>query len=63
MSNPRAACGRVEGFVRPSVGFRCGKMSYILTICPYFDNLESNIFDAGDLQCHCISSVTIAVTI
>jgi len=23
MSNPRAACGPVEGFVWPSIGFRC----------------------------------------
>jgi len=25
MSNPRAACGPVEGFVWPSLGFRCSK--------------------------------------
>ena len=25
MSNPRPACGPVEGFVRPSLGFRCSK--------------------------------------
>jgi len=25
MSNPRPACGPVEGFVRPSLGFRCNK--------------------------------------
>jgi len=25
MSNPRAACGPLEGFVRPSLGCRCSK--------------------------------------
>jgi len=25
MSNPRPACGPVEGFVRPSLGVRCSK--------------------------------------
>jgi len=25
MSNPRSACGPVEGFVRPSLGFHCSK--------------------------------------
>jgi len=25
MSNPRAACGPVEGFVRPSLGVRCSE--------------------------------------
>jgi len=25
MSNPRAGCGPVEGFVLPSLGFRCSK--------------------------------------
>jgi len=47
MSSPRAACGPVEGFVRPSLGFRCSKISYILTTCPYFDNVDFDIFDAG----------------
>jgi len=28
--------------------------------CPYFDNLEFDIFDAADLQCHFITSVTVA---
>jgi len=63
MSNPRAACGPVESFVLPSLGFRCSKLSYILATCPYFDNLEFDIFDAGGLQCHFITSVTIAVRI
>jgi len=39
------------------------KVSYILTTCYYFDNLESDIFDAGGPQCHFITSVTIAVRI
>jgi len=36
---PRAACGPVEGFVRPSLGFAVVKVVYILTTCPYCDNL------------------------
>jgi len=36
---PRAACGPVEGFVRPSLGFHCNRSNYILTTCHYFDNL------------------------
>jgi len=35
-------------------------MTYVLTTCPYFDNLEFDIFDADGLRCHCIMSVTIA---
>ena len=31
------------------------KVSNILTTCPYFDNLEFHIFDAGSPQCHFIS--------
>jgi len=45
------------------LGFHCSKISYILTTCPYFDNLEVDIFDAGGLQCHYVMSVTIAVRI
>jgi len=43
----------------------CGvvKVSYILPTCPYFDNLEFDIFVAGGPQCHFIMSVTIAVRI
>jgi len=29
-----------------------------MTTCPYFDNLELDIFDAGGAQCHFITSVT-----
>ena len=39
------------------------KVSYILTTCPYFDNLELDIFDAGGTQCCFITSVTMAVRI
>ena len=39
------------------------KVSYILATCRYFDNLEFDIFDAGDPQWHIITSVTIAVRI
>jgi len=41
--------GPVEGFVWPSLGFRCSQISHILTTYSYFDNLEFDIFDAGDL--------------
>jgi len=34
-----------------------------VTTCPYFDNLELHIFDAGGLQCHFIASVSITVRI
>jgi len=61
MSNPRAACGPIEGFVRPSMGFRCCKVSYILTTCPYSDNLEFDSSVAGGPQCHIITSLTVAV--
>jgi len=39
------------------------KVSYILATCPYFDNLEFDIFDAGGPQCHFITSFTMAVRI
>jgi len=63
MSNPRAACGPVEGFVRPGLGFAAVKVSYILTTCPWFDKLEPDIFHAGGPQCHFITSVTNALRI
>jgi len=34
-----------------------------MTTCPYFDNLEFDIFVAGGLQCHFITSVAITVGI
>jgi len=34
MSNPRPACGPVEGFVRPSLGFGCSRS------IPHTDNLS-----------------------
>jgi len=47
MSNSRAACGPVKGFVRPSLGFRCSiSILHILTTCSYLDNLEFDIFEA-----------------
>jgi len=39
------------------------KVSYILTTCPYFDNLEFDIFDAGGPQCHFITSFIVPVRI
>jgi len=36
---PRAACGPVEGFVRPSLGFAIVKLVYIVTTYPYCDDL------------------------
>ena len=63
MSNPRVAWGPVEGFVRPSLVLAIVKVSHILTTCPCFDNLESDIFDAGGPQNYFIMSVTIAVSV
>jgi len=51
----------VEGFVWPSLSLAVVKLSYILKIGPYFDNLKLDIFDTGCLQCYFITSVTIAV--
>jgi len=62
MSNPQPACGPVEVSLRPSLGFRCGK-SISHTTCPYFDNLEFDIFDAGGPHCHFITSFAMAVRI
>ena len=56
LCNPRPACGPVKVFA-------VVKVSDILTTCPYFDNLEFDIFDTGGPQCHFITSVTIAVRI
>jgi len=57
VSNQRPACGPVEGLVRTSLGFRCSMSSLHTDICPYFDNLKFDIFDAGGPQCHFITSV------
>jgi len=35
----------------------------MLTTCPYFDNLEFDIFGTRGPQCHFITSVTIADSI
>jgi len=63
MSNPgpdvaqsKVSCGPVEVFT-------VVKVTYMLTICPYFDNLQFDIFDAGGLHCQLTTSVTIAVRI
>jgi len=62
MSNLQPACGPVEVSFGPVyVIFAVVKVSYILTTCPYFDNLEFDIFDAGGPQCHFITSFTMAV--
>jgi len=60
MFKPRVACDPVEGVVQPSLAFAVVKFSYIglLTTCPYFDNLEVDIFDACRLQCQFLTSVT-----
>jgi len=55
MSNLRPACGPVQVFA-------VVKLSDIPKICPYFDNLDFEIFDAGGLQCYFVTSVTIAVS-
>jgi len=37
MFNPRAACGPVEGSVRPSSGFRCSKgIQYSDNLCLFW---------------------------
>jgi len=46
---PHAAHSRV--FCGPVYVFAVVKV-YILTTCPYFDNLELGIFDAGGAQCY-----------
>jgi len=47
----------------PSLGFHYSKI-ILLPTCPYFDNLEFDIFDAGGPQSATfIMSVTIAVRI
>jgi len=63
MSNPRAACGPVDGFVLPGFDFRCSESMAYTKNLSYFDYLEFDIFDAGGLQCNVVTSVTIAVEI
>jgi len=55
---PRAACGPVEGFVWPNLGFRYNTSSLHTDNRPYFDNPEFDIFYAGGPQCHFITSVS-----
>jgi len=56
VAQSKVLCGPVQVFAVVNV-------SYILTTCPYFDNLEFDIFEASDLQCHFITSVTTALRI
>jgi len=49
-------CGPVEGFVWPSLCFTVVKVVYVLSTCPYFDNLEFDIFGAGCPKCNFITS-------
>jgi len=60
---PWAACDTVERVCVQVQVFAAVKVSYILTTCPYFDNLEFDIFDASGYQRHFITSVTIAIRI
>jgi len=52
MSNPQ-----------PAIGFHCSKSMVHTDNCPYFNNLDFHVFDAGGPQCHFIASVTIMVRI
>jgi len=45
----------VEGFVQPSLGFRCSKRIMHTDNLSFFDNLEFDIFDACGPQFHFIS--------
>jgi len=56
VAQSRVLCG-------PVCVFTVVEVSYILTTCPCFDNLEFDIVDAGGPQCHFITPVTIAVRI
>jgi len=58
-----AACGPVKGFVRPTLGFHSSNSFLYTDNLFYFDNLEFDIFDAGDLQCHFITPDTATVKI
>jgi len=49
--------------MRPNGVFTAVEVSYMLTTCPCFGNLEFDIFDAGGPQCDFIRSVIIAVRI
>jgi len=55
-AHSKVLCGPVQVFA-------VVKISYILTTCPYFDNLKFDMFGAGGPQCHFITSVTTAVRI
>jgi len=63
MSNPRPVgrMRRSRSFFAAQLRFSVVIVSYTLTTCPYFDNLEFDIFNAGGFQCQFITSVIIAV--
>jgi len=63
MSNPQPAWAQSKLFCGPVKVFAVANVSYILTTCPYFDNLEVDIFDEGGPHCHFITSFTMAVRI
>jgi len=42
---------RPAGGMRPSLRFRCSTISLRIDVCPHFDNLKFDIFDAGGCQC------------
>ena len=50
MSNAPTVCGLREGFVLPSSGFRYSKRILYTVACPYFDNFEFHVYDAGVLS-------------
>jgi len=50
----------VEVFCGPAKVFAVVKVSYILTTCPYSDNFEFDIFDAGGPQCQFITFFNMA---
>jgi len=56
VAQSKVLCGPVQVFT-------VVKISYILTTCPYSDDFEYDIFDAGVSQCHFITSVAVAVRI
>jgi len=55
--------GPVEGFERPSLGYRCSKGIQDTDNLSFFDILSFDIFDADVPQCYFITSFTIALRI
>jgi len=54
----RVACGPVEIFAVSLV-----QVAYMLTTCPYFDNLKLDIYDEDGPQCQFIKSVMISTLV